>query len=198
MMAPPPPPAVKLPSPELGVKPPAPGAAVSPAVSAARSGELNPNTYFADWVDGAPALWKAQNDDKIIAAKQGPPGPDGIPLLQMIPDKTKGWASLGYRVAVKDVGITAGDSILCEMEVQADVGVPMELRLRMLLSGQKTPAIQLSLPYSGEGVWRTLRLALTLPPGDYETTDMTLWVRGAQPGAVVMVRRASATLVPPV
>jgi hypothetical protein len=171
---------------------------VSPAVSAARGGELNPNTYFADWKGGAPTLWRAQNDDKVIAAKQGPTEPNGIPVLEMIPDKNKGWASLGYRIAAKEVGIMAGDSILYEVEVRADVGVPAGIILRLLAPGQKDPIADLRLPYTGEGVWRTLRLAVTIPATDVEHVDVAVQLRGVQPGFTAWVRRASLTLIPPV
>jgi hypothetical protein len=172
--------------------------AVSPAVSAARGGELNPNTYFADWKGGAPALWNAQNDDKIIAAKQGPPEPNGTPVLEMIPDKNKGWAALGYRIGTKEAGITAGDSILYEAEVRADVGVPMDILLRLIAPGQKDPLVSLRLPYTGEGVWRTLRLSIVMPAGEVQSLDAVIRLCGAQPGFTSCVRRASLMLIPPV
>jgi len=174
------------------------GAAVTPSMSAARGGELNPNTYFADWRDGGPALWKAVNDDKVIAAKKGAPGPDGLPVLEMVPDRTKGWAALAYKVPARDAGILPGDTILFEVEVRADAGVPMDLLLRLMAPGQKNPAADLRLPYTGEGVWRTLRMAITIPAGELDTLDVAIRLCGAKDGATASVRRASLMLVPPV
>jgi hypothetical protein len=185
------------PSPELGLKPPAPGAAMPLATSAARSGELNPNTYFADWKEGAPALWIAQNDDKGIAAKQGSPDPNSAPVLEMIPDK-KGWSVLTYRVNSKTAGLAAGDSLLYEVELLADAGAPVDIVLRMIAPGQKDPMVDLRLPYAGEGVWRTLRLAVTMPAGEVQALDAAIRLRGAKPGSTVWVRRASLMLIPPV
>lgn len=166
-------------------------------MSAARGGELNPNTYFADWKGGAPALWRAQNDDKVIAAKQGPPEPNGATTLEMIPDK-KGWGTLAYRVASKEVVLAAGDSILYEVELRADVGVPMDIVLRMSASGLKDPIVDLHLPHTGEGVWRTLRLAITAPSAETEFLDVAVRLRGAAPGTTAWVRRVSLMLIPPV
>jgi hypothetical protein len=170
---------------------------VSPALSAARGGELNPNTYFADWKGGAPALWIAQNDDKIIAAKQGPPEPNGAPVLEMIPDK-KGWSVLTYRVNSKTAGLVAGDSLLYEVELRADAEAPVDIVLRMIAPGQKEPMVDLRLPYAGEGMWRTLRLAVTMPAGEVQAVDAAIRLRGAKPGSNCWVRRASLILIPPV
>ena len=182
----------------MGIKPLALGAKVLPVVSAARSGELNSNTYLAEWKDGAPALWRAvSNEEKAIAAKPGPPEPSGFRSLEMVPDKI-GWAILTFRVVADEVGLAGGDTILYDVELRADAGAPMDIRLRLTAPGQKDPVVNLGLPYTGEGVWRTLRLSLTIPPGNLDFMEVAVRLRGAKPGATAWVRRASVMLIPPV
>ena len=116
----------------------------------------------------------------------------------MIPDKTKGWAFLIFQYSAKDLGLAPGDNILCEVEVMADVDMPMDMRLNLTIPGQKEPVVNLGLPYTGEGIWRTLRMAVTVPAGDLEIFDFRVRVRGAKPGCVVYLRRASMMRLSPV
>ncbi len=169
---------------------------MTPAASAARSGELNPNTYFADWINGAPALWNAINsDNNVIAARQAGPKSGEAPVLELLPDN-KGYAELNYRVSAKELRLLAGDTLLYEVELLGDSGVPMDVVMHLRAAGQKDPVVDLHLPYTGEGAWRTLKISVNVPVAELEFVDMAIRLRGAAHGGTASVRRASMLLIP--
>jgi hypothetical protein len=176
------------------MKPFAPGAAVTPAVSAARSGELNPNTYFADWKDGVPAGWTVWNPADGCAVKQKEEEPGKPPMVQLVPSR-EGYVDFSMRIPEKEAGILAGDSLLLEVEFRADAGAPAELMLRML---PESSGVDLRVPYTGEGVWRTLRISVKVPETETESLQVAVRLRGVKQGTIALVRRASLMLIPPV
>ncbi len=182
------------PSPELGIKPFAPGGAMSAAVSAARSGELNPNTYFADWKDGAPVGWSVWNPADGCSVRQKEVESGKAPVVELVPSPA-GFIDFCYRVPTKETGISGGDSILLEVEFRADAGAPAELMLRMR---PESSGVDLRLPCAGEGVWRTLRISMTVPAVETDALEVALRLRGVKQGTVALVRRASIMLIPPV
>ena len=167
---------------------------MTPAASAARSGELNPNTYFADWKDGVPVGWTVWNPAYGCKVKQREDESGKRASVEVVPS-AEGFADLCCRVQAKEAGINAGDSLILEVELRADADAPLELMLRMR---PESAGVDLHLPCTGEGVWRTLRISVTVPTADIELLDVAVRLRGVKQGTLVLVRRASLMLVPPI
>ena len=167
---------------------------MTPSASAARGGELNPNTYFADWKDGVPVGWAVWNPAKGCSVKPRQEEPGKSPTVEMVPN-AEGVVDFCYNLPAKEAGIHAGDSILLEVELRVDADAPVELILRMR---PESSGVDLRLPYTGEGLWRTLRISVTAPAVEIDSLDVSIRLRGVKKGTVALVRRVSLMLVPPV
>lgn len=163
-------------------------------MSAARSGELNPNTYFADWKDGVPAGWTVWNPLKGCAVKQREEEAGKPQVVELVPSP-EGVIDFSHSVPAKEAGISAGDSILMEVEIRADVGAPIEFMLQML---PDSSGVELHLPYVGEGVWRTVRISANVPAAEINSLEVAVRLRGVKEGVIAVVRRVSLMLIPPV
>ncbi len=167
---------------------------MTPAASAARSGELNPNTYFVDWKNNVPAGWSVWNPAKGCSVKPRPDESGRSSVVELVPSP-EGFVDFSCNtLKAKEVGISAGDSLLIEVELRADADAPLELMLKMLPA---TSGVDLHLPYTGEGVWRTLRISVTVPAVEVESVDFAVRLRGVKQGTLALVRRVSIMLTSP-
>ncbi|MBW7866021.1 MAG: hypothetical protein H3C30_16610 [Candidatus Hydrogenedentes bacterium] len=150
------------------------------ALKGSMTGELLQNTHFEEWKGDRPVGW-GWNTNQGSSAKPGAEGPDGHPTVMLVPN-AEGVMDFGTFADCKDAILRPDDSLLLEIILKVDEGVPMEIRVTMLHgpnASEKTPVL---LPFQGDGNWNTIQLTLPTLPKDLARINLSIRVLGAKQG----------------